>query len=79
MDSVDQLLCESCGVVEDEYHVLIDCNMYRDIRHNLFNEITTVKWTSENNPVTPSLLKFYPTHDIIDLIQGYAFNSKQAS
>ena len=40
---VDQRLCESCGVVEDEYHVLMDCEMYRDIRHNLFNEITTVE------------------------------------
>ena len=27
---------------EDEYHVLMDCNMYRDTRHSLFNEITTV-------------------------------------
>ena len=42
---VDQSLCESCDEVEDEYHVLMDCNMYRDFRHNLFNEITT----SENN------------------------------
>ena len=40
---VDQRLCESCGVVEDEYHVLMDCEMYRDIRHDLFNEITTVE------------------------------------
>ena len=40
---IDQRLCESCGVVEDEYHVLIECNMYKDIRHNLFNEITTVE------------------------------------
>ena len=40
---VDQRLCESCGVVQDEYHVLMDCEMYRDIRHNLFNEITTVQ------------------------------------
>ena len=28
---------------EDEYYVLMDCNMYKDIRHNLLIEITTVQ------------------------------------
>ena len=30
--SVEQLLCETCHVVEDEFHVVMGCTLYDDIR-----------------------------------------------
>ena len=40
--SVDQRLCESCNVVEDEYHVIMHCSLYDDIRTQLFTEINNI-------------------------------------
>ena len=36
---VDQRLCESCNVVEDECHVLMHVSLYDYIRTQLFTEI----------------------------------------
>ena len=36
---VDQRLCESCNMVEDECHVIMHCSLYDDIRTQLFTEI----------------------------------------
>ena len=40
--SVDQRLCESCNVVEDECHVIMHCSLYDDIRTQLFTEINNI-------------------------------------
>ena len=39
---VDQRLCESCNVVEDECHVIMHCSLYDDIRTQLFTEINNI-------------------------------------
>ena len=39
---VDQLLCESCNVVEDECHVIIHCSSYDDVRTQLFTDINNI-------------------------------------
>ena len=54
---VDQRLCESCGAVEDEYHVLMDCEMCRDICHNLFNKITTVELVFREQSIDTQFLE----------------------
>ena len=35
---IDQRLCESSNVVEDECHVIMHCSLYDDIRTQLFTE-----------------------------------------
>ena len=39
---VDQRLCESCNVIEDECHVIMHCSFYDDIRTQLFIEINNI-------------------------------------
>ena len=39
---VDQRLCESCNVVEDECHVIMHCSLYDDIRTQIFTEISSI-------------------------------------
>ena len=39
---VDQRLCESCNVVEDECHVIMPCSLYDDIHTQLFTEINEI-------------------------------------
>ena len=37
---VEQRLCETCHVVEDEFHVVMECTMYDDIRKHCLNHIS---------------------------------------
>ena len=37
---VEQLLCETCHVVGDEFHVVMECTLYDDIRKNYLNHIS---------------------------------------
>ena len=53
--SVDQRLCESCNVVEDECHVIIHCSLYDDIRTQLFTEINNV---SDHFPTLSTDVRF---------------------
>ena len=39
---VEERLCEDCGVIEDEFHVLMVCPTYNDIRHDTVNSICTL-------------------------------------
>ena len=39
---VDQRLCESCNVVEDECHVIMHRSLYDDIHTQLFTEINNI-------------------------------------
>ena len=41
---VEQRVCETCNVVEDEYHVVMDCKIYDDIRDRLFTEICGISF-----------------------------------
>ena len=52
---VDQRLCESCNVVEDEYHVIMHCSLYVDIRTQLFTEISNI---SDHFPTLPTDVQF---------------------
>ena len=40
---VNERLCETCNLVEDEIHVLLHCSMYDDIRDTLFADICNTK------------------------------------
>ena len=39
---VDERLCESCNVVEDECHVFMHCSLHDDIHTQLFTEINNI-------------------------------------
>ena len=39
---VEERLCEICNSVEDEFHVLMKCPLYRDARDICFNSISAV-------------------------------------
>ena len=39
---VEERLCETCNSVEDEFHVLMKCPLYRDARDFCFNSISAV-------------------------------------
>ena len=39
---VAEKVCETCDVVEDECHVIIQCTLYTDIRIQLFSEICDI-------------------------------------
>ena len=39
---VEERLCETCNSVEDEFHVLMKCPLYRDDRDIRFNSISAV-------------------------------------
>ena len=39
---VEEWLCEACNSVEDEFHVLTKCPLYRDARGICFNSINAV-------------------------------------
>ena len=45
---VEQRVCETCNVVEDEYHVVMDCKIYDDIRDRLFTEICGISFQFRN-------------------------------
>ena len=40
---VNERLCETCNLVEDEIHVLLHCSRYDDIRDTLFADICNIK------------------------------------
>ena len=40
---VNESLCKTCNLVEDEIHVLLHCSMYDDIRDTLFADICNIK------------------------------------
>ena len=52
---VDQRLCESCNVVEDECHVIMRCSLYVDIRTQLFTEISNI---SDHYPTLSADVQF---------------------
>ena len=37
---VEQRLCETCHVVEDEFHVVMECTLYDDIRKDCLSNIS---------------------------------------
>ena len=37
---VELRLCETCYVVEDEFHVVMECTLYDDIRKDCLNHIS---------------------------------------
>ena len=39
---VNERLCDNCNVLEDEFHVLLKCTLYDDIRNVLFDEICNI-------------------------------------
>ena len=39
---VEQRLCETCHVVEDEFHVVMECTLYDDIRKDCLNHISSL-------------------------------------
>ena len=39
---VEERLCEACNSVEDEFHVLMKCPLYMDVRGICFNSISAV-------------------------------------
>ena len=47
---VAQRLCESCNVIEDEFHVIMNCSMYVDIRSILIRSICTLTVDFLNKP-----------------------------
>ena len=52
---VDQRLCESCNVVEDEFHVIMHCSLYDEIRTQLFSEINNI---SDQFPMLSTNVQF---------------------
>ena len=47
---VDQRLCESCNELEDEFHVIMNCGMYVDIRTSLLQSVSTITSDFLNKP-----------------------------
>ena len=39
---VEDRVCEECNILEDEYHVLMLCPIYNDIRHATINSICAI-------------------------------------
>ena len=39
---VNERLCDNCNVLEDEFHVLLKCTLYNDIRNVLFDKICNI-------------------------------------
>ena len=54
---VEQRVCETCNVVEDEYHVIMDCKIYDDIRDRLFTEICGISFQFCNLPLDSQFLQ----------------------
>ena len=48
---VNDRLCETCNLVEDEIHVLLHCSMFDDIRHTLFTDGCNIKSDFRDLPV----------------------------
>ena len=48
---VNERLCKTCNLVEDEIHVLLHCSMYDDIRDTLFTVICNTKINFRDLPV----------------------------
>ena len=42
---INERLCASCGVVEDEFHFVIECEIFQTQRSNLFNKISIIDAT----------------------------------
>ena len=54
---VEERLCEHCNLVEDEYHVLIQCTMYNEIREGLFVAISTIEINFRQLPINTQFLE----------------------
>lgn len=39
---VHERLCERCNIIEDEYHVIMQCSNYEDIRYDMFTELCNI-------------------------------------
>ena len=54
---VEERLCEHCNLVEDEYHVLMQCTMYNEIREGLFVAISTIEINFRQLPIDTQFLE----------------------
>ena len=54
---VEQRVCETCNIVEDEYHVVMDCKIYDDISDRLFTEICGISFQFRNLPLDNQFLQ----------------------
>ena len=57
--AVNSRLCPFCGVVEDEVHALVVCNMYSDIRNTLYQKAILV---------SPNFIDLSPVDKLIVLL-----------
>ena len=67
---VDQRLCKSCNIVEDEYHVIMHCSLYDDICTQLFIEINNI---SDQFPMLSTDVEIYRLcliHNTIEVRPG---------
>ena len=39
---IDERLCSSCGIIEDEFHFVIECTLFDDNRSELFKKIANI-------------------------------------
>ena len=43
MKPMDERKCKECSVIEDEFHVVMRCSSYEEVRNEVFVEITDAK------------------------------------
>ena len=69
--------CPFCDNIENEKHVLLDCNMYSDLKHELFCRATIIEPYFDIFSVGNKIRFFFSNHDMITIVAKTCFNILQ--
>ena len=74
---LEERKCPFYDNIENEKHVLLDCNMYSDLRHELFNRATIIEPYFDISSADNRIRFFFSNHDMINNIAKTCFNILQ--
>ena len=71
---LEERKCPFCDNIESEKHVLLDCNMYNDLRHELFSRATIIEPYFDIFSAENKIRFFLSNHDMINIVAKTCFN-----
>ena len=75
---LEERKCPFCDNIESEKHVLLDCNMYSDLRHDLFySRATIIEPYFDTLSAENKIRFFFSNHDMINIVAKTCFNILQ--
>ena len=74
---LEERKCPFCDNIENEKHVLLNCNIYSDLRHELFSRATIIDPYFDISSAENKIRFFFSNHDMINIVAKTCFNILQ--